>query len=122
MASDVSDECGIGAKHLLAHFVYLIFTLHRPAVCTPLVGLHLKWKPHHIESSIYSWNLYLEVYSACINILCTSAGSKTDARMYRLIKNKQSGIATFSRPALETTNFLIQWVQGFFPRSTAVRM
>jgi hypothetical protein len=39
-------------------------------------------------------------------------------RLFGPIKNKEYSIVILSKPAVETTQSLIQWVYVFFPRST----
>jgi len=75
-----------------------------------------------ILSTVYCWNWYLETHSSYVKTLTTTAGSWYVPDCTDPIKNKKYSIVVFSKPAMETTQFLIQWVYGFFPRSKVARV
>ena len=64
---------------------HCLYTITRPYVFEMQATSHWITLP-----SVYRQNLYLGTQSACINILSTSAGSRTHGRIYWQMKNKST--------------------------------
>lgn len=76
----------------LIHMCYHTYPLHKSLLfIRRQEDSSLKWKPHCDEllSTVHLQNWYLETRSAFANTLSSSAGTRTHARMYWLMKSKE---------------------------------
>jgi hypothetical protein len=71
-----------------SHCTLILLLIHHYMAPCLWNGSHITL--NHASFGLYCWNLYFETRPACINTMSTSAGSRTNGRIYWQMKNNST--------------------------------